>query len=181
MANTPHKKAQQPTCFPPPLLGWMLEEMEGPDAPPLQLFPVQLLQRISPWFPFFHIEEEFVLHTAQHGFNPSGIVNARKATPGYEETDGFTCGAQQWDDGRSSSSCYLCFTNDTGTNDTNREKCVSFQRPTELKGQAMTLDQLRYSRKHQMQPELFTFADTSPPLLTEPSSSSSPLPFLLLR
>lgn len=94
-ANIPHKKAQQPTCFPPPLLGWMLEEMEGPDAPPLQLFPVQLLQRISPWFPFFHIEEEVVLHTAQHGFNPSGIVNARKATPGHEETDGFTCSAQQ--------------------------------------------------------------------------------------
>lgn len=68
---------QSPTCFPPPLLGWMLEEMEGPDGPPLQLFPVQLLQSISPWFPFFHIEEEFVLQTAQHGFKPSGIVNGQ--------------------------------------------------------------------------------------------------------
>lgn len=62
------------TCFPPPLLGWMLEMMEGPAGPPLLLFPVQLLQRISPWFPFFHMDEEFVLHTAQHGFKPSGIV-----------------------------------------------------------------------------------------------------------
>lgn len=62
------------TCFPPPLLGWMLEMMEGPAGPPLLLLPVQLLQRISPWFPFFHMDEEFVLHTAQHGFNPSGIV-----------------------------------------------------------------------------------------------------------
>lgn len=55
--------------------------MEGPDGPPLLLFPVQLLQRISPWFPFFHIDEEFVLHTAQHGFKPSGIVNGRNTAP----------------------------------------------------------------------------------------------------
>lgn len=65
------------TCFPPPLLGWMLEMMEGPAGPPLLLLPVQLLQRISPWLPFFHMDEEFVLHTAQHGFKPSGIVAPR--------------------------------------------------------------------------------------------------------
>lgn len=70
----------KPTCFPPPLLGGMLEEMSGPAGPPLLLFPVQLLQRISPWFPFFHIGEELVLQTAQHGFKPSGIVNNRDAT-----------------------------------------------------------------------------------------------------
>lgn len=58
----------------------MLEEMEGPDGPPLLLFPVQLLQRISPWFPFLHIEEEFVLQTAQHGFKPNGIVNGQNTT-----------------------------------------------------------------------------------------------------
>lgn len=52
----------------------MLEMMEGPAGPPPLLLPVQLLQRISPWLPFFHMDEEFVLHTAQHGFNPSGIV-----------------------------------------------------------------------------------------------------------
>lgn len=63
-------------CLPPPLLGWVLEDMEGPDAPPLLLFPVQLLQRISPWFPFFHIDEELVLQTAQLGFSPSGIVSS---------------------------------------------------------------------------------------------------------
>lgn len=68
------------TCFPPPLLGGMLEETSGPEGPPLLVFPVQLLQRISPWFPFFHIGEEFVLQTAQHGFKPSGIVNNRDAT-----------------------------------------------------------------------------------------------------
>ena len=64
--------------------------MEGPDAPPLLLFPVQLLQRISPWFPFFHIDEEFVLQTAQHGFKPSGIVTGHKTTPGYEEMNTVT-------------------------------------------------------------------------------------------
>lgn len=68
------------TCFPPPLLGGMLEEISGPEGPPLLGFPVQLLQRISPWFPFFHIGEEFVLQTAQHGFKPSGIVNNQGAT-----------------------------------------------------------------------------------------------------
>lgn len=61
------------TCFPPPLLGWALNDMEGPAAVALLLFPVQLLHRISPWLPFFHMEEEFVLHAAQHGFKPSGI------------------------------------------------------------------------------------------------------------
>lgn len=64
--------------MPPPLLGWMLEVVEGPAGPPLLLLPVQLLHRISPWFPFFHIDEEFVLHTAQHGFKPSGIVGGQK-------------------------------------------------------------------------------------------------------
>lgn len=65
-------------CFPPPLLGCMLEDMEGPDVPPLLLFPVQLLHRISPWFPFFHMDEELVLQTAQHGFRPSGIPELEK-------------------------------------------------------------------------------------------------------
>lgn len=74
------------TCLPPPLLGWALEDMEGPDAPPLLLFPVQLLHRISPWFPFFHMDDEFVLQTAQHGFKPSGIVSGHETTPGHEET-----------------------------------------------------------------------------------------------
>lgn len=68
------------TCFPPPLLGWMLEEMVGPDGPPLLLFPVQLLHRISPWFPFFHIDEEFVLQTEQSGFRPSGIVDGQNTS-----------------------------------------------------------------------------------------------------
>lgn len=81
-----HLQHSKPTCFPPPLLGRAMEDMEGPDAPPPPpppplLFPVQLLQRISPWFPFFHIEEEFVLQTAQHGFKPSGIVSNRGNEP----------------------------------------------------------------------------------------------------
>lgn len=63
------------TCFPPPLLGGMQEETRGPEAPLLVLFPVQLLQRISPWEPFFHMGEEVVLQTAQHGFSPSGIAS----------------------------------------------------------------------------------------------------------
>lgn len=71
---------ENPTCFPPPLLGGMLEEISGPEGPLLLFFPVQLLQRISPWFPFFHIGEEFVLQTAQHGFKPSGIVSNQDAT-----------------------------------------------------------------------------------------------------
>lgn len=71
---------ESPTCFPPPLLGGMFGEISGPEGPLLLFFPVQLLQRISPWFPFFHIGEEFVLQTAQHGFNPSGIVNNQGAT-----------------------------------------------------------------------------------------------------
>lgn len=67
------------TCLPPPLLGWALEDIDGPDAPPLPLlFPVQLLHRISPWFPFFHIDDEFVLQTAQHGFKPSGIFSGHE-------------------------------------------------------------------------------------------------------
>lgn len=75
------------TCLPPPLLGWVLEEMEGPDAPPPVLFPVQLLHRISPWFPFFHIDEEFVLHTAQHGFKPSGIVDCQRKDEGINNEE----------------------------------------------------------------------------------------------
>lgn len=59
-----------------------MEDREGPDAPPPALFPVQLLQRISPWFPFFHMDEEFVLQTAQHGFKPSGIVVASESDAG---------------------------------------------------------------------------------------------------
>lgn len=62
------------TCLPPPLFCCVLEDAEGPDAPLLVLFPVQLLHRISPWFPFFHIDDEFVLQTAQHGFKPRGIL-----------------------------------------------------------------------------------------------------------
>lgn len=73
-------------CLPPPLLGCVVEDTEGPDVPPLPLlFPVQLLQRISPWFPFFHIDEEFVLQTAQLGFKPRGIVDGQKTTPGCDE------------------------------------------------------------------------------------------------
>lgn len=81
----PLRHGDKPTCFPPPLLGGTIEEMEGPAGPPLLLFPVQLLQRISPWLPFFHIDEEFVLHTAQHGFKPSGIVNGRHTAPQCHE------------------------------------------------------------------------------------------------
>lgn len=80
MHETDRTELYSPTCFPPPLLGGMLEEISGPEGPPLLFFPVQLLQRISPWFPFFHIGEEFVLQTAQHGFKPSGIVNNQDAT-----------------------------------------------------------------------------------------------------
>lgn len=79
----------------------MLEDMEAPDAP-LQLFPVQLLQRISPWLPFFHMDEEFVLQTAQHGFRPSGIVNAQR-----DDTKKLIYrAAQQWEDGCSFSCCW---------------------------------------------------------------------------
>lgn len=35
---------------------------------------VQLLQRISPWPPFFHMEEEVLRHTLHVGFSPSGIL-----------------------------------------------------------------------------------------------------------
>lgn len=71
-----HKCLQ--TCLPPPLLCCVLEDTVSPDAPVMLLLAVQLLQRISPWFPFFHIEDEFVLQTAQHGFKPSGIVSLHK-------------------------------------------------------------------------------------------------------
>lgn len=60
-------------CLPPPLFCWMAEEVDPPELPLLVLFPVQLLHRISPWLPFFHMEEELVLQTAQHGFNPRGM------------------------------------------------------------------------------------------------------------
>lgn len=64
------------TCFPPPLFCWVLEAAEAPVVPVLTLLAVQLLHRISPWFPFFHMEDELVLQTAQHGFRPSGMFHA---------------------------------------------------------------------------------------------------------
>lgn len=65
-------------CFPPPLFCCMVDEADAPDPPLDVLLPVQLLHKISPWFPFFHIDEEFVLHTAQHGFKPSGMLAEHK-------------------------------------------------------------------------------------------------------
>ena len=50
-----------------------MEDIDGPAGPPTALLPVQLLHSISPCVPFFHIEDEFVLQTEQHGFKPSGI------------------------------------------------------------------------------------------------------------
>lgn len=56
----------------------MVDEANAPDPPLDELLPVQLLHKISPWFPFFHIEEEFVLQIAQHGFKPSGMLTEHK-------------------------------------------------------------------------------------------------------
>lgn len=56
----------------------MADETDAPDAPLGVLLPVQLLHRISPWFPFFHMEEELVLQTAQHGFKPRGMFAEHK-------------------------------------------------------------------------------------------------------
>ena len=53
----------------------MVEEADSPEPPMMLLLDVQLLQRISPWFPFFHIDDELVLQTAQHGFKPNGIFS----------------------------------------------------------------------------------------------------------
>lgn len=69
------------TCLPPPppppLLCWAAAEVvakgPGPGGPAR---PVQLLQRISPWPPFFHMEEEVLRHTLHVGFSPSGILGA---------------------------------------------------------------------------------------------------------
>lgn len=57
----------------------MAEEADPPELPLLMLLPVQLLHKISPWFPFFHMEEEFVLQTAQHGFKPRGMFAKPRA------------------------------------------------------------------------------------------------------
>lgn len=47
---------------------------------------VQLLHRISPWPPFFHMEEDVLRQTLQVGFSPSGILQpaAGPAAPGSE-------------------------------------------------------------------------------------------------
>lgn len=60
----------------------MVDEADAPDPPLVTILPVQLLHKISPWFPFFHMEEEFVLQTAQHGFKPRGMFADHKQQPG---------------------------------------------------------------------------------------------------
>lgn len=110
------EKPEELTCLPPPpplLCGGaaeVLAKVAAPKPPPLLLPPVPLAapepvtpppapprpvqwwQRISPWAPFFHMEDDVVLQMLQVGLRPRGIVAGSGGPRGRSDTGMATTG-----------------------------------------------------------------------------------------